>query len=106
MIAACVRSPLDEPPARAARMARSSAPIAIAVLSFCRAIIRAMWRWVTWPISWPSTLASSDSLWDVTTRPVCTPMKPPGSANALSIGSRMMKNTKSSDREGLTETRR
>src|SRR6056297_930645 len=56
---------------------------------------RAMWRWVTWAISWASTPASSLSSSVASIRPVCTPMKPPGRANALMLGSSTTKNSKS-----------
>ena len=54
-----------------------------------------MCRCVTWAISCASTEATSDSLSAASIRPVCTPTKPPGSANALMVWSRMAKNSKS-----------
>ncbi|KAG1166818.1 hypothetical protein G6F35_017978 [Rhizopus arrhizus] len=47
-----------------------------------------MWRCTTWPISWATTAANSDSLPEETIRPVLMPIKPPGMAKALISGSR------------------
>lgn len=54
-------------------------------------IWRAMCRCVTCAISCPSTPASSDSFCAATIKPVWTPMKPPGIAKALMLGSAMGK---------------
>ena len=62
--------------------------------------MRAMWCWVTCPISCPSTLASSESLPATASRPVCTPMKPPGRAKALMLSSRTTKNRNGWPRAG------
>ena len=58
-------------------------------------IWRAMCRWVTCAISCASTEAISDSLSVALISPVCTPMKPPGRAKALIVGSRTANNSKS-----------
>ena len=47
-----------------------------------------MWRCVTCDISCASTEASSSRVVVIAIRPRCTPTKPPGSANALTLGSR------------------
>ena len=49
---------------------------------------RAMWRCVTCDISCASTDASSSREVVMAISPRCTPTKPPGSANALTLGSR------------------
>ena len=51
-------------------------------------MLRAMWRCVTCDISWPSTEASSSGVVVSAISPRWTPTKPPGSANALTLGSR------------------
>ncbi len=60
---------------------------------FCCASILAMCRWVTWPISCARTAATSDSDSAAISSPVCTPMKPPGSAKALIDGLAIAKNS-------------
>ena len=55
---------------------------------------RAMWRCVTCATSWASTAASSLSVAVSSSRPVCMPTNPPGSANALIDGSGTRKKLK------------
>ena len=50
-------------PAFEASAARMMAASGIRASCFCWPIMRAIWRWVTWPISCDSTEASSDSVW-------------------------------------------
>ena len=76
-------------------MAAASATIIGICICCCCEIMRAMCRWVTCDTSCARTEASSDSVSDVVMRPVCTPMKPPGSAKALTVLSRMAKNSRS-----------
>ena len=51
-------------------------------------MLRAMWRCETCDISCASTEASSSRVDVIAIRPRCTPTKPPGSAKALTLGSR------------------
>ena len=51
-------------------------------------MLRAMWRCETCDISCASTEASSSRVAVIAIRPRWTPTKPPGSANALTLGSR------------------
>ena len=74
------------PPAPLAAPIRIAASIAAVVPSdmrLCARIERAMWRWRTCAVSWPSTLARSDSVSVSSIRPVLTQMKPPKVAKAL-----------------------
>ncbi len=84
----------DMPVVAPIRIAASiaAAEARLARLAFC--IERAMWRCVTCAISCASTPASSASFLVAVTRPALTPMKPPGSANALIAESRTAKNVK------------
>ena len=91
------------------RAASSATPIATndAMDSFFDwKIWRAMCRCVTWEISCASTPASSDSVCAASNSPVWTPMKPPGSAKALMLGSSMAKNSKPIPGSLLTATSR
>jgi hypothetical protein len=54
-------------------------------------MLRAMWRCVMCDISCASTEASSSRVVVIAISPRCTPTKPPGSANALTLGSRTRK---------------
>ncbi len=56
--------------------------------------MRAAWRWVTCEISCARTPASSLSVLVSWMRPVCTPMKPPGTAKAFSTRLCTTKNSK------------
>jgi predicted Zn-dependent protease len=73
---------------------------------FCAANMRARWCCVTWPISWPKTLANSDSLLEAKINPVCTPTTPPGMAKALMELSCTTKKLNLSWLSGLPDTRR
>jgi uncharacterized membrane protein len=72
----------------------------------CAPISRVMCRCVTCAISCARTDASSDSLSAATSRPVCTPTKPPGRANALIAASRTAKNSNSWRASGIDDNRR
>ena len=76
---------------RAASRAKPMATIEAIESFFDWNIWRAMCRCVTCAISCPSTPASSDSFCAATIKPVWTPMKPPGIAKALMLGSAMGK---------------
>ncbi len=68
---------------RVAASRPSSRPaVASRLLRASPAMRRAMWRWVTWDSSCPSTEASSSREEVIAIRPRCTPTKPPGSAKA------------------------
>ncbi len=53
---------LPPPPASAASKAAARLAIMTTLFWFCCVMPRAIWRCTTWPISWASTAASSDSL--------------------------------------------
>ena len=99
------------PMARSGRELPSSTAAASAAstgscICSCWPSMRAMCRCVTCAISCASTEASSDSVSAALIRPVCTPTNPPGRANALSVWSRMTKNSKSWRVPGVTCARR
>ncbi len=75
----------SEPPPAAApmRIAASIAAVVIRLVRDCASTLRAMCRCVTCEISCASTPASSLSFEVSSSSPAFTPMKPPGSANAL-----------------------
>ena len=75
----------------AASRPRTSAAMLTSERRVSPAMPRAMWRWVTCDISCASTEASSSRLVVMAIRPRCTPTKPPGSAKALTLGSRTRK---------------
>ena len=57
----------------AASTPKIMAPIIQGACALWWAMLRAMWRWVTWLSSWPSTEASSSRLLTTPTSPRCTP---------------------------------
>ncbi|MNV43206.1 hypothetical protein D3C71_1349130 [compost metagenome] len=71
----------------AAKAPSNMLAIITGVMRFCCAIMRAICRWVIWLNSCANTDASSSRLPTTATRPVCTPIKPPGSANAFTVAS-------------------
>ena len=76
-------APLPCPPPR---RAAASAPTRLPMVTACARSMRvAMWRWVTWASSWPSTPASSDSWSSCMMSPVWTKTEPPGTAKAFML---------------------
>ncbi len=80
------------------RLAASTPRIVVTMprIEACRlgAMLRAMWRCVMCDSSCASTEASSSREAVIAINPRCTPMKPPGSANALTLRSRTRKGSK------------
>ena len=65
---------------------------------------RAMWRWVTWAISWAITEASSLSDSEAMMSPVLRPTQPPGAAKALIAASLTTKKLKARSWEFAEDT--
>ena len=79
------------PATAASRMAATVAAVETTLERERSSMLRAMWRWVTCAISCAYTPASSLSLRVSSSRPEWMPMNPPGSANALMVGSLIRK---------------